>query len=71
MKIEDYVIPGRHYDFDCEYLTPSGRRAEIVGGVVLELLRSGTDTFVILNDNRAVNVRAITRVIGPYLSEVK
>lgn len=67
MNIADYVVVGRRYEFDCEYLTASSRRTELVGGVVSEVVSEGTDTFVILNDRRAINLKVITRVIGPYV----
>lgn len=70
MNVEEIVIPGRSYEFDCEYITEDARSTYMIAGLVLEFVRVGDDSFIILDECRAINVRNITRVIGPY-PEVK
>ena len=66
MKIEDMVTIGGIYEFDCEFFLNNRRRTEMIGGVVHSIENEGKDTFIILEDSRAVNVKSVTRVIGPY-----
>lgn len=65
-KIENYIIIGRIYEFDCEFFTASRRRTEMIGGTVREIINEGEDTFIILDDNRAISSKNITRILGPY-----
>lgn len=66
MNIVDLVIVGKVYEFDCEFLTPNRRRTEMIGGIVREIITEGNETFIVLNDHRAISTQNITRVVGPY-----
>ena len=66
-NIWDSVVIGKSYMFDMEYLNNNSRRTEMIEGTVKDkLIQSDGRHFIVLNNNSAVHLEQVSRLIGPF-----
>lgn len=66
MDLYSKIKVGERYQFDLTVSTPRFDHHEMVAGVVLEKTTIGETRFLILDQQRAINMDYVTRVIGRF-----
>ena len=66
-NIWDLVVIGKSYMFDMEYVNKHSRRTEMIEGTVKDkLIEADGRCYIVLNNNSAVHLEQVARLIGPF-----
>ena len=66
-NIWDLLKIGKIYYFDMEYDRQGSRRTELIEGTVKDkLIEADGRYYIVLNNNSAVHLEQVSRLIGPF-----